>query len=46
VTITCEAGHYPEEYPGYFEMLEMDDSNYDLIVWGREAGYRNWEFAW
>jgi hypothetical protein len=46
LTVTCVTGSLINEYPGYFEMLNIDGDAKNLIVWGREAGHRNWEFAW
>ena len=48
ITVTCvtETDYILSEYPGYFEMLGIDGLDKNLLVWGREAGHRNWEFAW
>lgn len=46
LTLTCVSDNINSEYPGYFEMLDMDDDTKHLVIWGREAGHRNWEFVW
>jgi len=46
LTLTCVSANLHKEYPGYFEMLDMDEDATSLVIWGREAGHRNWEFCW